>query len=230
MIMRKKIVPFVITLLLTTIIPIQIINAEDTINQEKILTIWMPGITEDNYFTQIEISDEQIQVLIEKIYATLNVINKTMIPDNTGISTITYEEWQKISVNVCEFIDSIKPIIENFPDINTEKFIKNIIESFFMPLPGFFRPKPFFSAGIGSTWIPFYDYETFLGLLFRPMLTRYQFGFSHIGGLRQCRITFGKYYMLNTCFFGLFVNLGDIALEKIMGPTLYIGTVFLSRI
>jgi len=211
----KRIIPIAIISLFITMLFSPVIYAEDNIEQERILTIWMPGITKNNYFTQID---------------ALKVINNTMVPDSNGLSVITYEEWQKISENVCIFIDSVKCIIDDFPDIDTDKFIKKIIESFFIPLPGFFRPKPYFSAGIGSTWIPFYEYETFLGLLIRPMLTRYQFGFSHVGGLAQCRFTIGKFIMMNTCFFGFFINIGDIGMEKIMGPTMYIGTVFTSRI
>jgi len=226
----KKIIPIAIISLFITMLFSPVIYAEDNIEQERILTIWMPGITKNNYFTQIELTDEELQIFIDKIYAALKVINNTMVPDSNGLSVITYEEWQKISENVCIFIDSVKCIIDDFPDIDTDKFIKKIIESFFIPLPGFFRPKPYFSAGIGSTWIPFYEYETFLGLLIRPMLTRYQFGFSHVGGLAQCRFTIGKFIMMNTCFFGFFINIGDIGMEKIMGPTMYIGTVFTSRI
>lgn len=230
MIKKKRMIAIAIISVSIMVLFSPFIYAEEDINQEKILTLWMPGITKDNYFTQIKITEEELQVFIEEIYASLNVINKTMIPDSTGISVITYEEWQKICENVCTFIDSAKCIIDDFPDIDTEKYMTGVIEGFFRPLPGFFRPKPYFSAGIGSTWIPFYEYETFIGLLVRPMVTRYQFGFSHVGGLAQCRFTIGKFFMVNTCFCGLFINLGDIGMEKIMGPTLYIGTVFTSRI
>ena len=227
---NKRIITTTIISLFIILLFSPFVYSEDKINQEQILTIWMPGVTKDDYFTQIELTEDQLKIIIDKIYDALKEINNTMIPDSTGISVITYEEWQKISENICKFIDSVKCIVENFPDIDTEKFIEGIIEGFFRPLPGFFRPKPFFSAGIGSTWIPFYEYETFLGLLVRPMLTRYQFGFSHVGGLAQCRFTIGKFIMMNTCFFGFFINIGDIGMEKVMGPTMYIGTVFTSRI
>ncbi len=230
MLKRKRIIPIAVTLLILTILFLPVINAEDTINQEKILTIWMPGITQDNYFTQIEVSEEQKQVFIDKIFGTLNVINTTISPDSSGGSKITYEEWQQIKGNVCAFIDSIKLNIDDFPSLDTDKLTTDIIQGFFRPLAGIFRPKPVLSAGIGNSWIPFYDYETFLGFMFRPMITKYQFGFTHIGGLAQCRFTIGKYFIINTCFSGIFINLGDICIEKIMGPTMYIGTIFLSRI
>ncbi len=227
---RKRLIVIAITLLFLIILFLPVINAENTLNQEKILTIWMPGITKDNYFTQTYLSEGQKQVIIDRIYATLNVINTTISPDSIGGSKITLEEWEQIKENVCAFIDSIKLNIDDFPSLDTDKLTTDIIQGFFRPLPGIFRPKPVLSAGIGNTWIPFYEYETFFGLLVRPMLIRYQFGFTHIGGLAQCRLTIGKYFMINTCFSGIFINLGDICFEQIMGPTMFIGTIFLSRI
>lgn len=227
---RNKIIIFAILTIFLTSFLNPIINAKETTSQNKILTIWMPGITKENYFTQIYVSEEKYQLLIDEIYTTLNIINISMIPDSSGIPIITDEEWQQISINVCAFIDSIKSFTLDFPDIDTNKLTTDVVQAFFSPLPGIFRPKPVFSAGIGNTWIPFYDYETFLGFMLRPMLTKYQFGFTHVGGLAQCRLTIGKFFMVNTCFTGIFINLGDIGLENIIGPTMYIGTVFLSRI
>ena len=75
-----------------------------------------------------------------------------------------------------------------------------------------------------------YEYETFLGKMIRPMLTRYLAGYTHIGGLTQSRFTVGNYYIFNSRFCGIFINLGDIGFEDIFGPTLYVGTIFTSRI
>jgi hypothetical protein len=227
---KIKIVSILITLLFLNLLILPIISAEEQTDSDKLLTIWMPGITKDNYFRQIQISEEEIQILIDNINTTLDVINSTLLPGSSGSTKITYEEWQQISSNICVFIDSIDLIIDDFPEIDTTKLVTRIVEGFFLPLPGFFRPKPIVSAGIGNTIIPFYDYETFLGRMIRPMLTRYQFGFTHIGGITRCRFTIGKYFIFNTRFCGMFINLGDICFEEKMGPTMYIGTVFTSRI
>ncbi|KYK32067.1 MAG: hypothetical protein AYK22_00470 [Thermoplasmatales archaeon SG8-52-3] len=227
---KKKLISLIFIVLFLTILYFPIINAEETINQEKILTIWMPGITKDNYFTQIELSEEKRQEFIDELYSTLNVINNTISPNSVGGSKITYEEWQHIKDIVCSFLNSIKTDIQDFPSLDTDKLATEIIEDFFNPFIGIFRPKPVFSAGIGNTWIPFYDYETFFGFMFRSMIIKYQFGFTHIGGLAQCRLTIGKFFMINTLFSGIFINLGDIGFEQIVGPTLFIGTIFLSRI
>ncbi|KYK23711.1 hypothetical protein AYK21_02200 [Thermoplasmatales archaeon SG8-52-2] len=227
---KIKITSILITLLFSNLLILPIINAEEQTDSDRLLTIWMPGITKDNYFRQIQITEEEIRILIDNINETLNVINSTLLPSSSGSTKITYEEWQQISSKICAFIDSIDLIMDDFPEIDTTKLVTRIVEGFFLPLPGFFRPKPIVSAGIGNTIIPFYDYETFLGRMIRPMLTRYQFGFTHIGGITRCRFTIGKYFIFNTRFCGMFINLGDICFEEKMGPTMYIGTVFTSRI
>ena len=230
MLKKKRFISITLIVLFLTILYLPIINAEEQINQDKILTIWMPGITKDNYFTQIELSDEKKQEFIDKLYDTLNVINTTISPSSIGGSKITYEEWQKIKEIVCAFLDSIVFNIDDIPKFDTNKLTTDIIQGFFNPFLGIFRPKPVFSAGIGNTWIPHYEYETFLGLMFRPMIIKYQFGFTHVGGFTQCRLTIGKFFMINTIFSGIFINLGDIGFEQIIGPTMFIGTIFLSRI
>ena len=227
---KIKVASILITILFLNLLILPLISAEEQTDSDRLLTIWMPGITEDNYFRQIQVSEAEIQILKDNITNTLNIINSTLLPNSSGFSEITYEEWQQISSNICVFLDSIELIIDDFPDIDTTKLITRIVEGFFLPLPGFFRPKPILSAGIGNTMIPFYDYETFLGRMIRPMLTRYQFGFTHIGGITRCRFTIGKYFIFNTRFCGMFINLGDICFEQKMGPTMYIGTVFTSRI
>lgn len=227
---RKRILSTIIMSFFITILLSPCISAKNPINQDQILTIWMPGITKNDFFIQIEVSKEQLQIFNDKINDTLGIVNTTKSPVSTGKSIITYEEWQKIGENVSTLINSIKSIIGDFPNVDTEILVSNIIKAFFSPLGGFFRPKPIFSAGIGFTWIPFYGYETFLGLMLRPMLTRYRFGFSQVGGLTRTDFTIGQHLMVNICFCGLFINLGDIGSERVIGPTIYIGTIFFYKI
>jgi hypothetical protein len=228
--MKKRVISAIIILFFISIILYPCIDAKNPAYHENILTIWMPGITDEDYFSQIELSEEQLQLFNDKVNDTLGVINRKNSQGSTGKPIITLEEWQEISDNVSILINSIKSIIEDFPSIDTEILVSNVIESFFRPFGGYLRPKPFFSAGLGFTWIPFYGYETFFGLMIRPMFTRYRLGFSQVGGLTRTDLTIGQHLMVNICFCGLFINIGDIGNDRITGPTIYIGTVFLYRI
>ena len=61
MLRKKSIIVLFISSLFILILFSPNICAEGNINKNKILTIWMPGITENNFFTQINISEEQFK-------------------------------------------------------------------------------------------------------------------------------------------------------------------------
>ena len=123
-----------------------------------------------------------------------------------------------------DVIDSIKSLDENFPDIDFEQLIIKIVNSFLNPVSSIFVFHPMISAGIGFTWIPFYDYETFMGIVVRPMFTRYIFGAIRSGGFLQRYFMIGSFPVFTIRFIGIFINLGGIGQNKIIGPTIYIGT------
>ena len=212
-----------------TIIFTPIIIANEPINQSQTMTIWLPEITEDDYFTQIQVTPEDLQTFLDDLYAILDAINTTRGINSPEGAIITYEEWQQIGIALNDFIDTIVALDQQFPNVDTHQIVTNMINAFFDPLAGFLRPSPFFSVGYGFTWIPFYGYETFLGVMLRPMFTRHIFGFSRKGGIIENHFKIGSYNMFTFRFIGLFVNFGDIGSEKILGPQMYIGTVFYSR-
>lgn len=226
---RKNIISVIITSLFITILFSPCISAEDPVNQDQTLTIWMPGVTQDDYFTQIQVSSEDLQTFINNLGVILDVINTTMSPESPGGTTITNEEWQQIGISVNDFINTIKSLDENFPNVNTEQLVSDLIEALFDPLSGILRPSPIFSVGIGFTWVPLYGYESFVGVMLRPMFTRHISGFSRIGGLISNHFKIGRFSIFIVRFSGLFINFGDIGSERIIGPTMYIGTVLFSK-
>ena len=54
MIKKKRMFAITIISVLIIILFSPFIYAEEDINKENLLTLWMPGITKDNYFTQID--------------------------------------------------------------------------------------------------------------------------------------------------------------------------------
>lgn len=229
MIAKSKIITFAVSILFIFLLFSPSIQSKEPVNRDNLLTIWMPEITEDDYFTQISVSNEQKQTFIAILGDVLDVINSSMAPGSPEGLKITYEEWQTIGIVVNEFIDSIRSLDENFPDIDIRELISNLIEGFFRPFTGFLLPEPMFSAGISFTWIPFYGYESFIGVMLRPMFTRHIFGYSRVGGILGRFYKIGTYSMFLIRFIGIFINFGDIGKEFTIGPTMYLGTVFFSR-
>jgi len=224
--LTRKLIPIAVVFLFLGIAIAPSISAGE---QEYILTIWMPGVTQDDYFTQIQVSLEDLQIFIDNLGAILDVINTTMSFDSPGGTAITYEEWQQIGISVNDFTNSIRALDVNFPNVDTKQLVSDIIDAFFNPLAGFLPPEPVISIGSGFTWIPFYGYESFFGMMLRPMFTRYFLGFSKIGGLISTYTKFGTYSMITIGFTGLFINFGDVGFDRILGPTIYIGKALVVR-
>ena len=226
---RRNIFSVLVAGLFISILFSPISVAEEPVNRSQTLSIWLPDVTEDDYFTQIQVTPEDLQTFLYDLYIIIDVINTTRAPDSQEGTTITLDEWQQIGISINDFIDSIIALDENFPNVDTQQLVSNMINAFFDPLAGILRPAPMFSAGYGFTWIPFYGYESFVGVMLRPMFTRHIIGFTRTGGIIRNHFQIGSFSMWTLRFIGLFVNFGDIGTEKILGPTMYIGTVFYSR-
>jgi hypothetical protein len=229
MIGGKKFIPIFITSILLTISLSTCINAEEPINNNQKMTIWIPEASQDDYFTQIHVSTEDLQSFKTKLYNILEKINASLSPNSEEGLTITDKEWEQIGDSIDDLIITIKNLDENFPNVDTQKLISNMVEAFFHPLSGILMPSPIFSVGMGFTIIPFYGYESFFGMMLRPIFTRYILGYSRVGGLLRNFYKIGSYSILSIRFTGLFVNFGDIGRDKIIGPTMYLGLVFYLR-
>lgn len=199
------------------------IDAKKTLDKEQLMTVWMPGVTPDNYMARVTLSDEQYQTFKDKLANILVVINNTISSDSDEGSTITNDEWQQIFNSVDVFINTVKSVVTNFPDVDVNQIFMDAINAQIDPFAGFMHPAGVISVGVGFTIIPFYNYESFVGLIFRPIFSRYIFGFSRLGGLISSHSIIGRYKMAILRFNGLFINFGDIGFDKIIGPQIYIG-------
>jgi len=226
----KNVLVFVIALLFLTITFSSTITAES--NKENLMTIWMPGITDDNYKTQKTIPQLESQTFYNQLNNSLTLIENAMSLTSPGSITITTEEWNEIKTSVNNLVSFIKTLDENFPELDTQKFISDIVASLLNPSDKFLKPIPVFSVGRGFTWIPFYDYESFQGTMLRPIFTQYQFGFTTLLDLTLLPPSFAKHIMLGTHrmisigFSGIFINFGDIGIDRALGPMIFIGLAY----
>jgi len=225
----KKTLIFAIALLFFTIAFSSSVTAE---SKENLMTIWMPGITEDNYAAQKEISPLESQTFYNELNNSLTLIENAMSLGSPGSITITTEEWQEIKNSVSNLISFIKILDENFPELDTQKFVSDIVDSLLNPSGKFLKPIPVFSVGRGFAWIPFYDYESFKGTMLRPIFTQYQFGFTTLLSLTLLPPSFAKHIMLGTHrmisigFSGIFINFGDVGLDRTLGPMIFVGLAY----
>ena len=228
----KIIIPLAIVTLFfgTTLIPG--IGAEDPEPREvkNIISVWMPGVTEDDYSAEVEITQEQLDDVnnsIQKLYdALLAARNENSLEGEK----ITDTEWEKIRQDAYIILYFFEALIgEDFPLGQAKSTICNVIWDLITPLR--WLRQPIFSVGFGITWIPFYDYETFLGRLLRPVWIRHFLGYSISirpnplpPPILYCK---SGYHKVRSMFYtGLMINFGKLGIERRIGPQLLVGYGF----
>ena len=206
------------------------ISAGDPENKSKMLSVWMPGITEDNYSSEMEVTPEQL----DEFNNTMNNLQCLMEDASDETSSegtkITGSEWEDIRIAAYAVIDFFKELIgDEFPDEEAKHFICSVIGQLLSPL--WYLRQPIVSIGIGITWIPFYDYETFLGKMFRPIWIRNFLGFSISLRINPFPppITYtkaGDHRVRSMLYTGLLINYGNLGINRLIGPQLLIGYGF----
>lgn len=229
----KTIVPIAVVILFLGLAISPGINAEETEPREvpDIISVWMPGITEDDYSAEVEVTSEQLEEVnntIENFYdSLLNAQDENSLEGEV----ITVEEWEKIRQAGYLVLDLFEYLIgEDFPYGEAKSTLCQVIHELIVG-PLWWLRQPMLSVGFGITWIPFYDYETFLGKLLRPIWMRHFLGYTI--SIRPNPfpppIPYGKigYHKVRSLFYtGLMINFGKLGWETRIGPQLLIGYGF----
>ena len=225
----KRLVPISIVFLFVAVAFAPGISAEEPADTSQLLTVWLPGVTEDNYAIQKDIDQDSINLIENEVDDFLTLIETARDPESPGGEAITLDEWQILKVSINEVIYVVKDIVGiGFPEFDVEAFTEGIILSILNPFKWFMR-SGIISIGRGFAWIPFYDYEQFLGVMLRPIFVTHMLGFSSMFHLNLIppRIEYadrlGLYRYWTLGFVGLFLNIGDIGRENFVGPVLLIG-------
>jgi len=226
-----KFVPLVVALLFIGIAITPSISSQSPVKGEndQVLTfIWNDKDSNEDVNLQTDVSEEQahnVEVVMNNFldYAEIVLEDKD----------ITLEEWSIIAEHTNELITTIKEILQDdIPEIDTAEFVQNILTGL---SGGWNFPNwqaPIFSIGRGIAWIPLYDYETFFGIMLRPMFITHTIGFTACWHLNLLPPRFeyldrlGLYRYTTLAFTGLFVNIGDVGLDRVAGPVLLIGRSF----
>ena len=226
----KTIVPIAVILLFLVVALSPGITATSHKSSTQLLTVWMPGITEDDYSVQMEVEQETINEINNTVNDFIAVVETAMNPDSPGGLNIVYLEWHYLKVSIKEIIDTIKVVVgDDFPEFDIDEFTGSIITSLLNPFKWFFQRAGIISVGRGFAWIPFYDYDTFFGAMIRPIFITHTLGFTGMYHFNPfpIRIEYadriGLYRLTTLAFVGIFINFGDILHEKIIGPVVLIG-------
>jgi hypothetical protein len=225
-----KIVPIVIALLFIGIAITPSISSQSPVNNEndQVLTFIWNEDAEEEISLQKEITEEQTTNVNAVMNGFLDYA-ETVLEDKD----ISLDEWINLAANANELIQTVKEILkDDIPDINTQEFVQNILIGLSggWNYPNF--KAPIFSIGRGMAWIPLYDYESFFGFMFRPMFITHTIGFTAVYHMNLLPPRFeyldrlGLYRYTTLSFRGLFLNIGDVGIDRISGPILLIGKSF----
>ena len=224
----KSLIGFFVVLVL--LIPSSTIIASNTQKPNentKILSIRINNIEGEDCILQKEVSEkkyEQMNILVSDYLA---IANATIDENSIGGKNISGAEWDEIEKGVIKIIDIIKAVFgDEFPYDTTKTFIMSLINLFHGPL--YLIRQPVLSVGIGISWIPRYDYETFFGRMIRPVFIRHLIGFSITARLSLFQLGFPYWYFglqrVRTFLFkGLLINFADLGINRLIGPQLLIG-------
>jgi len=207
--------------------------------KQKNLTINVGGLNGEDYSIQIKISEEQYINLNKMLNDTLiDLAKATAFENSPDGKNISDSEWDTVKNRVDCIIDFIKNIAgEDFPNESIKANVADVIKSLKDPKPlggpiyniFYLCRQPLFSVGIGWTWIPHYEYETFLGKMLRPVLLRHLIGFSATFPIFKFGFVywyFGPQRVATLLFIGLNINFGDIGVNRLIGPQILIGYGF----
>jgi hypothetical protein len=138
---------------------------------------------------------------------------------------LTDDEKNEIKTRISGLVDSLNNILvaSDLDPVTTDWLFTEMFET----EPG---RSTIISVGMGYAFIPFYDYETFLGVMLRPMWLLYPpiflLGGGYTGNLNvnilPPRIEYGDrlgcHIVRTTIFTGLYINIGELGYDRMFGP------------
>jgi len=195
--------------------------------KEHNLTIRMQDNNGYNFKFEKLVTLEQLEEVnnsVNEFIILANDVIDEQSPDGSGVSDT---EWEKIQNKVYLVVDVLASIIgKEFPVEETKQFVSSVLGTLLK-----FRytlRQPLISIGIGITWIPFYDYETMIGRLIKPVFIHHILGFSATFKLNPFKLGFPSVsyglHRVRTFFFnGLLIDFSNIGYDRILGPQILIG-------
>ncbi len=229
---KKKIfIPILVVMLFLGLALTPGISAKAAPVKEHQLTIRMQDIYgEGDYEFRKLVTDSQLAAVNDTVNEFIMLANDALDETSPDGSDISESEWEKIETKVFTMVDILGLIIgDDFPVEDTKDFVSSVCNTLVK-----FRynlRQPLISIGIGITWIPFYDYESMLGRLVKPVFIHHVIGFSATFKLNPFKLGFPSFsyglHRIRTFFFnGLLIDFSDLGYDRILGPQILIGYGF----
>ena len=217
--MKRELIAMLVVGLFITVASTTAISADPVDESSNVITI-IKGVDDEGLIEEkmtVETSDAEI--LSDQFESFKSWIQETRPFMDL---TLTEDEKNEIETRVNEVITTLNSMLEANDlepvDINW------LCTEMFETEPG---RSTIVSVGRGYAFIPFYEYESFLGIMLRPMWLFYPPLFLGGGGytgnfninLIPPRIEYGDrlggHLVRTTIFSGLYINIGDLGYDNI---------------
>ncbi len=173
------------------------------------------------------VTHEQLEQVNNSVNEYIMLVKETMDENSPGGSNISESEWDSIEDKVLTVVDILGIIIgKDFPVQDTKYYVSQVLNTLFKL--HYTLRQPLISIGIGITWIPFYDYESMMGRLIKPVFIHHLIGFSATFKLNPFKLGFPSLsyglHRVRTFFFnGLLIDFSNLGYDRIIGPQILIG-------
>jgi len=224
---KKIIIPISMIILFLSLALSPVISADNDTLKDHQLTVLMQDMPSINQKFETRVSREQLEDVNDSVNDFIMLVDESMDESSPEGIEITVSEWEVIKTKIYGLIDIVSVFLgDDFPAEDTKIFVNSVITTIIQNR--YFLRQPIISVGIGITWIPFYDYETMLGKLIKPIFIHHLLGFSTTFKFLPLAhgfptIKYGLHRMRTFFFTGLLIDFSDLGYNRVIGPQILIG-------
>ena len=224
---KKIIFPISVVMLFFGLTLSPVIGAVNDTLKDPQLNVLIQDMTDNSHKFERIITQEQLEEVKVSVNDFIILVNASMDGSSPAGMEITVSEWHVIKNKIYGLIDLIAVFLgDGFPAEDTKLFINSVVTNILKNR--YFLRQPIISIGIGVTWIPFYDYETMVGKLIKPIFIHHLLGFSATFKLFPFAhgfptLKYGLHRMRTFFFTGLLIDFSDLGYNRIIGPQILIG-------
>lgn len=197
---------------------------------EKVLTV-MTMSADGIETVEEEISDDDYRVLEGMITELSDFFNENM-KEYWCDFRVDENEQEEIAQALESTMTKIRDITPKLPSIDIRALVKKLFTVSNFPYC-LFDASTIISTGTGLSLIPNYYYETFLGIMLRPIFIRYIAGFTAIMHLNMIppRLEYcnrlGVHRLTTFGFMGFYMSIRDLGVDLPIGLQLLLGRSFI---
>jgi hypothetical protein len=220
--MKRAVLPILVIAMLLIVPAISAIKSEQKpVEDKEVMNIIIGKDDEGLTHEKLTIEKAGIDLFVDNVKGF-----QTWLEENKPFRDLkfTQEEKDAIKSYVSTIVVSLNNILQanGYDPISSDWLYQELFETEV-------DRSTIISMGLGYAYVPFYDYETFLGIMIRPIWLFYppvflggggytgNFNINFLPGRVEFGDRLGFHIARTTVFSGLYVNVGELGYDRIFG-------------